>query len=81
MTEKTHRLGLILLLGVVISVGIFVVWGIWRAAFPPRPPFQGQMEGRSISISSKVPGRVGQALVEAGDNVKAGQVVARMRFA
>lgn len=74
------KLGLILLLATVACVGAFVVWGVWRAAFPPLAPFQGQMEGRTISISSKVPGRVGEILVEAGDNVAAGQVVARMHL-
>ena len=81
-TGKEHggKLGLVLLLATVGAVGIFVIWGVWRAAFPPLPPFQGQMEGRTISISSKVPGRVGDILVEAGDNVAAGQVVARMHL-
>lgn len=74
------KLGLIMLLGVVLAVGVFVVWGIWRAAFPPLPPFQGQMEGRTISISSKVPGRVKEVLVDAGDNVSEGQVLARMHL-
>ncbi|MDE7370657.1 MAG: efflux RND transporter periplasmic adaptor subunit [Desulfovibrio sp.] len=79
---KTHggKLGLILLLATVACVGIFVIWGVWRAAFPPLPPFQGQMEGRTISISSKVPGRVKEVLVEAGESVSAGQVVARMHL-
>lgn len=74
------RLGLIMLLAVVAGVGIFVIWGIWKAAFPPIPPFQGQMEGRVISVSSKVPGRVAEILVDAGDNVAKGQVVARMHL-
>ena len=74
------KLGLILLLATVGCVGIFVIWGVWRAAFPPLPPFQGQMEGRTISISSKVPGRVKEVLVEAGESVSAGQVVARMHL-
>lgn len=83
--EKRHagwidKAGLILLLSVVMGVGVFVIWGIWKAAFPPLPPFQGQMEGRVISVSSKVPGRVKEILVEAGDNVEAGQVVARMHL-
>lgn len=38
------------------------------------------MEGRTISVSSKVPGRVRQVLVEAGDDVQAGQVVALMHL-
>ena len=80
--DKAHggKLGLILLLATVACVGLFVIWGVWRAAFPPLPPFQGQMEGRTISVSSKVPGRVKEVLVEAGDSVAAGQVVARMHL-
>ena len=74
------RLGLILLLGAIGALGVFVAWGIWRAAFPPLPPFQGQMEGRTISVSSKVPGRVREVLVEAGEDVQEGQVVARMNL-
>lgn len=78
--SKAGRLGLVLLLGTVAALAVFVMWGVWRAAFPPLPPFQGQMEARTISVSSKVPGRVGEVLVEAGDNVRAGQIVARMRL-
>lgn len=74
------KIGLVLLLSVVVGVGVFVVWGIWKAAFPPLPPFQGQMEGRVISISSKVPGRVLEVLVEAGEDVQAGQIVAKMHL-
>ncbi|MDE5880016.1 MAG: efflux RND transporter periplasmic adaptor subunit, partial [Desulfovibrio sp.] len=74
------KLGLILLLATVACVGLFVIWGVWRAAFPPLPPFQGQMEGRTISVSSKVPGRVKEVLVEAGESVAQGQVVARMHL-
>lgn len=78
--RPASKLGLILLLGVVVAVGLFVAWGIWQAAFPPLPPFQGQMEGRTISVSSRVPGRVKEVLVEAGDNVKEGQVLALMHL-
>lgn len=87
MTEQKNssygvfeKLGLGLLLCTVAGVFAFVVWGIWRAAFPPLPPFQGQMEARVINISSKVPGRVKKILVEAGENVKEGQIVARMHL-
>lgn len=78
--SRGGKLGLVLLLGTVAGLAVFVIWGVWRAAFPPLPPFQGQMEARAISVSSRVPGRVGEVLVDAGDDVKAGQVVARMRL-
>lgn len=78
--SKLGDLGRILILFLVGSLSIFIIWGIWRAAFPPRPPLQGQMEGRTINVSSKVPGRVQEILVQEGDFVNAGQVVARMRL-
>lgn len=67
------------LLGCLIGgVILFVIWGLWRAAFPPVPPLQGQMESRTISVASKVPGRVLRVLVREGDFVKKGQPVAEL---
>ncbi len=73
-------LGARLLVILLFCLGLFIIWGIWRAAFPPRPPIQGQMEARTISVSSKVPGRVLEVLVEEGDFVTAGQAVAKMHL-
>lgn len=69
-----------LLAGFAVFLAIFVVWGIWRAAFPGLPPLQGQMEARVINISSKVPGRVMEVLVEEGDFVVKNQPVVRMHL-
>lgn len=44
--------------------------GHYKAAFPPAPPLQGQMESRTISVASKVPGRIHKVLVSEGDFVK-----------
>lgn len=75
---RRQPLGVLLLALFIGAAGLFIVWGIWRAAFPPQPPLQGQMESRTISVSSKVPGRVLRVLVEEGDFVTAGQAVAEM---
>lgn len=62
----------------VLALVIFIAWGIWRAAFPPEPPIQGQMESRTISVSSKVAGRVQKVLVKEGDFVVADQPMVEM---
>lgn len=63
---------------VVLALVAFIAWGIWRAAFPPKPPLQGQMESRTISLSSKVAGRVQKVLVKEGDFVVADQPMVEM---
>lgn len=79
--KRTARVSGGLILAVLLSaLALFAVWGIWRAAFPPRPPLQGQMEARTISVSSKAPGRVLKTLVKEGDFVTAGQPVAEMHL-
>lgn len=70
-----------LLLSIILpALGLFIIWGIWRAAYPPAPPLQGQMEARTISVASKVPGRVQRVLVKEGDFVTSGQPVAEMHL-
>lgn len=64
----------------LVAIGLIVIWGVWQAAFPPEAPLQGQMEARTISIASKVPGRVLRVLVEEGDFVQAGDAVAEMHL-
>lgn len=76
--ETPSKLGIALILLLLASIVVFLVWGIWEAAHPPKPPIQGQMDARTISVSSKVPGRIYKILVEEGDSVKAGQPVAEL---
>ncbi len=78
--KKSLRFGTILLLILLIALVTFIVWGIYQAAFPPKPPLQGQMESRTVSVSSKVPGRVQKILIQEGDFVTAGQPVAEMHL-
>lgn len=78
--KKSLRFGTILLLVLLIALVTFIVWGIYQAAFPPKPPLQGQMESRTVSVSSKVPGRVQKILIQEGDFVTAGQPVVEMHL-
>ncbi len=79
-TKNISPTGKILLLLLVIGLGTFTAWGIWRAAFPPKPPLQGQMEARTLSVASKSPGRIGRLLVQEGDMVSKGQTLVAMRL-
>lgn len=73
-----HPLGAILLWVLFLALAIFIAWGIYKSAFPPQPPLQGQMEARTISIASKAPGRIAKILVSEGDMVDKGQPVAEL---
>ena len=75
---KAPKISVILMLVFVLGLTAFIVWGIYKAAFPPAPPLQGQIESRTISVASKVPGRIHKVLVSEGDFVKANQPVALM---
>ena len=76
--EPPSRLGVLLILLLIASVVIFLIWGIWEASHPPKPPIQGQMDARTVSVSSKVPGRIYKVLVKEGDSVREGQPVAEL---
>jgi len=53
-------------------------WSFWNAYKPKPLVMQGQIEAREYSVSSKVPGRIAEVLVEAGDVVEAGQLIFRL---
>ena len=65
---------------VVIAVILvaWLVWSFWNAYKPKPLVLQGQIEAREYSVSSKVPGRIAEVLVEAGDVVEAGQLIFRL---
>ncbi|HEY2050514.1 MAG TPA: efflux RND transporter periplasmic adaptor subunit [Caulobacteraceae bacterium] len=64
----------------VVVVGAFVAWRILsRPALPAGfAGGNGRLEANQIFISPKYPGRIDQVLFREGDDVQAGQVVARM---
>jgi HlyD family secretion protein len=74
-----RRLGIALL---VLLIGLAGVYG-WRSAQPEGPGAgfisgNGRIEAIEIDIVTKQAGRIAEILVDEGDLVKAGQVVARM---
>lgn len=73
-----HRLGAILLWLLLLGLAVFIAWGIYKSAFPPKPPMQGQMEARTISVASRSPARVARILVREGDMVEKDQPVAEL---
>lgn len=77
---RQHKFGPGAWLLIILMIGLaaFIVWGVYKAAFPPKPPLQGQMEARTLSVASKSPGRIGRVLVKEGEMVAKGQPVAEM---
>lgn len=70
----TPRIKKILTCALAVAL-ILVVYGLWKAAHPTLPPFQGQMEARVINVAAKIPGRIDKVLVREGDTVKEGDVI------
>lgn len=62
------------LLAVVGTIG----YGLWRAAAPPPVVLQGQMEAQETDVAPKVAGRIGQVLVQEGQQVRSGDALIRM---
>jgi HlyD family secretion protein len=74
-------LGLALLLAIVIggAGGGFYWWLHSQSDLPPGIAFgNGRIEALEIDIDTKFAGRISEILADAGDMVKAGQVLARM---
>lgn len=63
---------------VLLGAAAFIGWGIWQAMTPVPVPLQGMMDATTVSVSSKVPGRIAAIHVREGDRVKAGDAVARL---
>lgn len=53
----------------------FIAWGLWKASRPATPPWQGQMEARTVDVAAKVAGRITRQLVREGDPVKPDQLL------
>ncbi len=73
------RLKLLFIAALVLAVAL-VLYGLWRAAHPTLPPFQGQMEARVINVSSKIPGRIAKVNVHEGDSVVRAAADAKSRL-
>ena len=79
-TPKIARPTLILGVGLLLLVaGASVWWFYFR--IPPLVGFasgNGRLEVQEIDVATKFPGRIAEVLVDVGDSVQVGQVVARM---
>lgn len=66
MSGKKFFIGL-LALAAAGAIG----YGLYKAAKPATPPFQGQADARTIDVAAKVTGRIGKLHVKEGDVVSA----------
>ena len=65
-------------IGVAVAVGVFAWWRGKQNALPPGiVSGNGRVEGTLVDISSKAPHKVEEVLVQEGDLVRPGLVVAR----
>ena len=69
-----------ILAGVAVLVAGFIAWQIFSGDDLPDgfSKGNGRLEANEIYISAKYPGRIAEVLVNEGDTVAAGQVVARL---
>jgi HlyD family secretion protein len=73
------RVGLVLAVAIGGAGGGAYWWLHLQPQLPPGIAFgNGRIEAQEIDIDTKFPGRISEILADAGDMVKAGQVVARM---
>jgi HlyD family secretion protein len=71
---------ILILVVLVVAVGGVVAWVVLSK---PKLPHgfaggNGRLEAKQLYVSTKYPGRIAEVLVNEGDTVEAGQVVARM---
>ncbi len=76
-TPPTRRNRLILY-GALAVIVVLLVFGLWLASRPAMPPLQGEVDADSVNVATKALARVDRLLVEEGDRVRAGQVVATL---
>ena len=62
----------------LLAVAGTIGYGLWRAAAPPPVVLQGQMEAQETDVAPKVAGRIGQVLVQEGQQVRSGDALIRM---
>lgn len=77
---KRMSMRTIVLIVVAIAAVGFILWQVFSGPDLPEgfAGGNGRLEANEIYISTKYPGRIAEVLVNEGDTVEAGQVVARM---
>ncbi|WP_312758063.1 efflux RND transporter periplasmic adaptor subunit [Pulveribacter sp.] len=61
-----------------LALLVFIAWGFWRAAQPPAPYFQGQMEARETDVAGKVTARIARVLVQEGQRIQPGALLVEL---
>ena len=77
-TAPPKRRTRLILYAVLIAVVVLLGIGLWLASRPARPPLQGEVDADSINVATKALARVDKLLVQEGDHVAAGQVLATL---
>lgn len=65
----------ILMTAVAVGIGSWIAYSFYQAYQPKPIRLQGQIEAQQYSISSKVPGRIDEVMVEKGDLIAIGDPV------
>ena len=77
---KMPRRVILIIVAIVVVGGGAVAWFVLRK--PGLPPgfagANGRLEAKQVDIATKYQGRIKEVLADEGDNVDAGQVVAKM---
>lgn len=68
----------VVLVVIAVVLLLLIVWGFWKAAQPPAPFFQGQMEAKEVDIAPKVTARISQLHVKEGQHIQAGDLLLEM---
>ncbi|MEP9404135.1 HlyD family secretion protein [Sphingomonas silueang] len=67
-----------ILYGGLVFIAVVLIAGLWLASRPARPALQGEVDADSINISTKALSRMDRLLVQEGDRVRAGQLLAEL---
>jgi HlyD family secretion protein len=74
-----RRRRIIIIVAAVVAIAAAAWWFLSRPSLPPGfAAGNGRLEANEIYIAAKYPGRIAEVLVNEGDIVRPGQIVARM---
>jgi HlyD family secretion protein len=77
-----RRIAVAVVVGVLLAVGLFLGWTAWQSQQSKLPAgitlSNGRIEAVQVDVAAKYPGRVASVLVNEGDLVTPGQVLAQL---